>query len=131
MDQVLGTTMTQFWSPDLNNAQNERFVADFREKYGSYPSFYAAQAYDAIFLIKSAVEAVDGNIEDTDAMRAALEKADFPSVRGDFRFGNNHFPIQDFYSREVVKDAEGNWTTKVTGVALRDHQDVYADECRM
>jgi branched-chain amino acid transport system substrate-binding protein len=131
MTGVLGTIMTQFWSPDMDNAQNKRFVADFKKKHGTYPSFYAAQAYDAIFLIKSAVEATGGKVGDIDAMRAALEKADFPSVRGKFRFGNNHFPIQNFYSREVVVDADGKWTTKITGIALKDHQDVYAKDCKL
>jgi branched-chain amino acid transport system substrate-binding protein len=128
---VLGTTMTQFWAPDLDNAQNKKFVADFRAKYGRYPSFYAAQSYDSIFYIKSAVEAVKGDIKDLEGMRAALEKVDFPSVRGDFKMGPNHFPIQNFYSREVVADADGNWTTKVTGIALKNHQDVYAKDCKM
>ena len=129
MDGVLGTVMTQFWAPDLDNAQNRRFVADFRAKYGSYPSFYAAQSYDTIFLIKSAVEAVGGNIDDIDAMRAAMEQAEFPSVRGKFNFGNNHFPVQDFYSREVVADADGNWTTAVRDRILVNHQDPYAGQC--
>ena len=131
MTGVLGTTMTQFWSPDMDNSQNKRFVADFKKKHGSYPSFYAAQAYDSIFLIKSAVEATGGKIGDIDAMRSALEKADFPSVRGKVRFGKNHFPIQNFYSREVVVDSNGKWTTKITGVALKDHQDVYAKDCNL
>lgn len=131
MTGVLGTTMTQFWSPDMDNFQNKRFVADFKKKHGSYPSFYAAQAYDSIFLIKSAVEATGGKVGDIDAMRSALEKADFPSVRGKVRFGNNHFPIQNFYSREVVVDGDGKWTTKITGVALKDHQDVYAKDCNL
>ena len=131
MTGVLGTTMTQFWSPDMDNSQNKRFVADFKKKHGSYPSFYAAQAYDSIFLIKSAVEATGGKVGDIDAMRSALEKADFPSVRGKVRFGKNHFPIQNFYSREVVVDSNGKWTTKITGVALKDHQDVYAKDCNL
>ena len=115
----------------MDNSQNKRFVADFKKKHGSYPSFYAAQAYDSIFLIKSAVEATGGKIGDIDAMRSALEKADFPSVRGKVRFGKNHFPIQNFYSREVVVDSNGKWTTKITGVALKDHQDVYAKDCNL
>ncbi len=131
MEGVLGTSMTQFWAPDIDNPQNKRFVADFRAKYGSYPSFYAAQSYDTIFLIKSAVEAINGNIDDIDAFRAALEKADFDSVRGKFRFGNNHFPIQDFYERVVVKDSDGNWTTSVRDAVLVDHQDIYAKDCSL
>lgn len=131
MDLVLGTSMTQFWAPDLDNAQNKRFVADFRAKYGSYPSFYAAQSYDTIFLIKSAIDATGGNVADTDALRAAIAKADFASVRGKFRFGNNHFPIQNFYERVVVEDADGNWTTSAREAILVDHQDIFAKDCSM
>lgn len=131
METVLGTKMTQFWAPDLDNAANKKFVADFRKKYGRYPSFYAAQSYDAIMFIKSGVEAVSGDIGNIDGMRAALKKADFDSIRGDFSFGNNHFPIQNFYERTVVKDADGNWTTAVGRAVLKDHQDPYASQCKM
>ncbi|NQV54373.1 MAG: ABC transporter substrate-binding protein [Rhodospirillales bacterium] len=131
MKSALGTLMTQFWVPDLKNAQNERFVSAFKAKYGSYPSFYAAQSYDTIFYIKAAVEAVKGNIGNTAGMRAALEKADFPSVRGNFKMGPNHFPIQNFYAREVVADSDGKWTTASRGVVLANHQDVYAKLCKL
>ena len=126
---ILGSQFTQEWDPSLDNAQNKRFVADFKAKYGSYPSFYAAQAYDSIFLIKSAVEAVNGNLDDIDGMRAAMKSASFPSVRGKFTYGNNHFPIQNFYLREVVKDADGNWTTKVVKTVYENNQDPYASQC--
>ena len=131
METVLGTKMTQFWAPDLDNAANKKFVGDFRKKYGRYPSFYAAQSYDSIMYIKSAVEAVSGDIGNIDGMRAALEKADFDSIRGDFTMGNNHFPIQNFYERTVVKDADGNWTTAVGRAVLTNHQDPYASQCKM
>jgi len=131
MKGILGSQMTQFWSPDLDVPANKKFVADFREKYGTYPSFYAAQAYDSIQLIKSAVDAVDGNLDDMDGMRAAMEKADFPSIRGEYSYGNNHMPIQNFYSRTVVEDEDGNWTTKIDATVLANHQDVYASECKL
>ena len=131
MTGVLGSLNTQFWGPDLDTPQNKQFVSGFKKAYGRYPSFYAAQSYDTIFLIKSAVEAVGGNLDDMDGMRAAMAKADFPSVRGPFRYGNNHFPIQNFYLRQVVEDADGVWTTTVVDTVLKDHQDVYAAECKM
>ena len=131
MQGAVGSLMTQFWSPDLDNPQNKQFVGNFKKKYGRYPSFYAAQSYDAIYFIKSAVEAVDGDLSKTDEMRAAMEKADFPSVRGSFTFGNNHFPIQNFYLREVAPDADGAWTTKVVSTVLENHQDSHASECQM
>lgn len=131
METVMGSKMTQFWAPDMDNAANKKFVGDFRKKYGRYPSFYAAQSYDSIMYIKSAVEAVSGDIGNIDGMRAALEKADFDSIRGDFKMGNNHFPIQNFYERTVVKDADGNWTTALGRAVLTDHQDPYASQCKM
>ena len=131
MEGVLGSRMTQFWVPDLDTPQNKKFVSGFKKKYGRYPSFYAAQSYDTIFLIKSAVEAVNGNLDDMDGMRAAMEKADFPSVRGKFTYGNNHMPIQNFYLREVVEDADGVWTTKTVSTVYENHQDTYAKDCNM
>ena len=131
MNGVMGSVMTQFWAPDLDTPQNKKFVSGFKKKYGRYPSFYAAQSYDTMFLIKSAVEAVKGDLSNKDGMRAAMEKANFPSVRGKFSYGNNHFPIQNFYSREVVKDSDGVWTTSVREVVLKNHQDTYAKDCSM
>ena len=131
MNGVMGSVMTQFWAPDLDTPQNKKFVSGFKKKYGRYPSFYAAQSYDTIFLIKSAVEAVKGDLSNKDGMRAAMEKANFPSVRGKFSYGNNHFPIQNFYSREVVEDSDGVWTTSVREVVLKNHQDTYAKDCSM
>jgi branched-chain amino acid transport system substrate-binding protein len=131
MTGVLGSRMTQFWAPDLDTPQNKKFVSGFKAKYGRYPSFYAAQSYDTIFLINRAVEAVNGNLNDMDGMRAAMMKADFPSVRGPFTYGNNHFPIQNFYVREVVADSDGVWTTKIVGTVFENHQDTYAKECKL
>jgi len=128
-DAVLGSKTTQEWDPSLDNAQNKRFVADFKAKHGTYPSFYAAQSYDAMFLIKSAVEAVGGDLDDMDGMRAAMKSANYDSVRGKYTYGNNNMPIQNFYLREVVTDADGNWTTKVVATVYEAHQDPYAAEC--
>ena len=128
---VLGSKTTQEWDPTLDNAANKKFVDDFKAKYGHYPSYYGAQAYDAIMLIASAVAATDGNLEDKDALRAALKEANFDSVRGNFKFGENHIPVQNFYLREVVEDAEGNWTTKVVETVYENHVDNYAAECAM
>ena len=131
MGGVMGSVMTQFWAPDLDTPQNKKFVSGFKKAFGRYPSFYAAQAYDSIYLIKSAVEAVGGDMTNMDGMRAAMVAATFPSVRGEFTYGNNHFPIQNFYSREVVEDADGVWTTAIRKVILKDHQDPYAKDCKM
>jgi branched-chain amino acid transport system substrate-binding protein len=131
LEGVLGSRTTQLWDPTLDNAANTRFVADFKAKYGSYPSYYAAQSYDAIMLIASAVQATNGDMGNKAAVRAALKAANYDSVRGPYTYGNNNFPIQNFYLREATKDANGDWTTKVVSTVYTNHQDSFADKCKM
>lgn len=130
-EAAIGIPGTQEWVQDLPNEANKKFVADFKKKHGTYPSFYGAQAYDTIMLIASAMDAVKGDVSKTDAIRAALKKADFKSVRGGFKFGNNHFPIQNFYLQDVVKDSDGVLTLKTVSTVLKDHQDPFAAQCPM
>jgi branched-chain amino acid transport system substrate-binding protein len=131
MTDVLGSKLTLFWSPDLDAPQNKQFITNFKKKYNRYPSFYGAQSYDAMFYIKSAVEAVKGNLEDSEGLRAAFEAADFPSVRGEFEMGPNHHPIQNFYLQEVAEDDEGVWTTKIVKTVYEKNQDSHAGKCQM
>lgn len=130
-DAALGLYNTAFWSQALDNEANVEFVRGFEEKYGRLPSPYAAQAYDAARLIDSAIRRVDGNIEDKAAFREALEAADFESVRGPFRFNHNHYPIQNYYLRKVVKDEQGRLVNSLEGTVFTDHADAYAGECKM
>jgi branched-chain amino acid transport system substrate-binding protein len=128
---VLGSFNTMFWAPDLDVPANKKFVDGFRAKYGRYPSHYAAQSYDTIMLINSAVEAVNGDTNNIGGLRAAMKKADYPSIRGKYSYGNNHFPIENFYLREVVTDKDGNWTTNIVSTVYKDNQDPYAAECKL
>ncbi len=130
-DMAVGSLMTQFWAPDLDNSTNRRFVSDYHKRHGRYPSFYAAQSYDTVMLIDSAVRGVNGNLKDRDGMRAAMRKADFKSVRGPFKYGNNHFPIQNFYLRQAIKNSAGEYTTKIIKTVFENHQDTYASQCKM
>jgi len=130
-DLALGVPGAQEWVNDLPNDANKKFVADFRAKYHHYPSFYGAQAYDAANLINSAVVAVKGDLTKKDAIRDEMRKANYASVRGPYRYGNNHIPIQNFYLQETVKDAEGNYTLRTVATILKDNQDMFHDKCPM
>jgi branched-chain amino acid transport system substrate-binding protein len=87
------------------------------------------QAYDAAQLIGSAVKTVAGKLTDKEALRAALKKADFKSVRGAFRFSNNGFPVQDFYLVKVVKRGDGKFQTEIVEKVFSNAADSYAAEC--
>jgi branched-chain amino acid transport system substrate-binding protein len=129
-DAAVGVISALQWTADLPNDANKKFVADFKKKHGTEPSFYAAQSYDAALLIGSAVAAVKGNLSDKAAVQKALEKADFKSVRGGFKFGPNHYPTQNFYMQEVVKEGD-NYTQKTMATAEENAPNSQASKCSM
>jgi branched-chain amino acid transport system substrate-binding protein len=130
-DAALGIIMGTNWTADLDNAANKKFVAAFVAKYNREPATFAALAYDSVKLIDSAVKEVGGKIENKDAVRAAMQKANFQSVRGSFKFNNNHYPIQDLYIMEVKKDGKGGLKSVLKDVAVKDWQDPYHQDCAM
>src|ERR1700754_4714115 len=131
-ENAIGVPGAQEWVNDLPNEQNKKFVADYRKKYpGLRPTYYGAQAYDAAQLINSAVVATKGDLSDKAAVQKAMEKADFKSLRGGFKFGNNHMPIQNFYLQDVVKDADGQLSLKTVATIVKDDQDRFHDKCPM
>jgi branched-chain amino acid transport system substrate-binding protein len=130
-DAAEGNYEVGFWSPDLDNPRNKEFVTAFRAKYNYYPSFYAAQSFDAIAMVNHAVAAVKGDTANKDGMITALEKADFPSVRGPFKYNTNHFPIENFYLLRIAKDSDGNYVRKIQKPVFENHADSYVGECKM
>src|SRR6187455_1298037 len=131
-ENAIGIPGAQEWVNDLPNAENKKFVEDYRKKYtGLRPTFYGAQSYDAANLINSAVVAVKGDTSKKDEMKAEMEKANFKSLRGPFKYGKNHIPIQNFYLQDVVKDADGQLSLKTVATIVKDDQDRFADRCPM
>jgi branched-chain amino acid transport system substrate-binding protein len=130
-DAALGMFGGTNWAPNLDNPQNKAFVAAYEKEYNAVPGGYAAQAYDTALLIDSALKATGGKTDNKDALRAALMKADFTSLRGKFKFNTNHYPIQDFYLVKVAKRADGKFQTEIAQKVFTDYADPYAKDCAM
>jgi branched-chain amino acid transport system substrate-binding protein len=130
-EAALGFYSAASWAPNMDNPQNRRFVRDFEAQFNYVPATYAAQAYDGAMLLDSAIRKVGGNLRDKDALRAALRAADFRSVRGDFRFGVNHYPVQDFWLLKVARRPDGKFQTETDRKVLAANVDPWAAECRM
>jgi branched-chain amino acid transport system substrate-binding protein len=130
-DAALGMLAGSNWAPDLDTPQNKAFVAAYLQEYNAVPATYAFQAYDAALLIDSAVKAVKGNLTDKDALRAALKKADFKSLRGAFKFNTNNYPIQNFYLTKVAKRPDGKYETEIVKTVFTNYGDSYAKDCPM
>ena len=129
-DAALGIYGALTWAPNTDNPQNKKFVADYEGAYKAVPGSYAMQAYDAAMLINSAVTSLKGNISDKAAVREAIKKADFKSLRGAFKFNVNGYPIQDFYLTKVAKRTDGKFQTEIVEKVLANNADTYAKDCK-
>ena len=130
-EAALGMYSGANWAPNLDNPQNKAFVEAYLKDYDAVPGTYGFQSYDAALLIDSAVREVKGNLADKDALRAAMKKADFKSLRGSFKFNNNHYPIQDFYLVKVAKRPDGKFETEIDKKVFANYGDPYAKDCPM
>jgi len=130
-EAAAGQWETRYWSPDLKNEANARYVADFRKKYGKMPVFYGAQSYDGIMLIDSAVRAVKGDLTNKKGMIAAMRKADYRSTRGAYTYNTNHFPIQNFYLLKAVQPPGGDFQMQIQKTVFENHKDAYYKDCPM
>lgn len=130
-DAAVGFLAAGSWAPDLPNDANAAFVKAFEEKYGYIPGSYAMQAYDTASLLDSAIAKSGGDMSDKDAVRAALKEADFTSLRGDFSFNNNHYPVQDFHMLNVVKRDDGKFHTSFVRTIAKDYADSFSQDCKM
>ncbi|MDX3895586.1 ABC transporter substrate-binding protein [Pusillimonas sp.] len=128
-ESALGIKGSFPWGPDLQNDANRAFVAEFEKKYKRIPSPFAANGYDSAQLLDSAIAKVNGDVADKKAFMAALKAADFASVRGDFAFGPNHFPIQDYHVQQVVKDDAGRINIRTIATPFKSRSDSYASQC--
>ncbi|CAM5210846.1 ABC transporter substrate-binding protein [Bosea thiooxidans] len=129
-DAAVGLSVTAHWNTDFDNAANKKFMEAWTKAYNRVPTYYASQGYDTALAIASALKATGGKT-DVPALRTALAKADFQSVRGAFKFGKNQHPVQDWYALKSEKGADGTPVLKTVGKVLSNHTDVYAKDCKL
>lgn len=131
-EAAVGVNVSAQWNNDLDNAANKAFVEAWKKKYNDRPiTYYASQGYDTALAIGAALKGTGGKVDDAKAFRTAMLKADFQSVRGNFKFGNNQHPVQDWYSMKVVKGEGGAPIIKTTGKISSNTGDFYAKDCKL
>jgi branched-chain amino acid transport system substrate-binding protein len=103
-DEALGVYTALHYSAALDNAANQKFAKAFEAKMTKVPSYYGETCYTNARWIVEAIKAINGKVEDREALLAALKKVelkDFP--RGPVvidRWGN---PVQNIYVRKVER----------------------------
>ena len=128
-----GVIAGAMWSAGYDSPENNAFVKAYTEKYNRAPSMYAAAAYDAGNLLAIAADKLKGDVSDKKAFAQAVKAAgdELKSVRGPFKFNNNHMPIQNYYAFEAVKTEGDNVVLKKIATPLEMHKDIYHEQCSM
>jgi branched-chain amino acid transport system substrate-binding protein len=131
-DAAVGLLAGAHWAPNLDSAENKKFVADFEKEYNKVPSMYAARGYEAAQLLNAAILANGGKVDDKAALRDAFRKASFTSIQGKpFKLNSNGFPIYDVYVVKAVKRPDGKFATETVAKVFTDFTDAYAKDCRL
>lgn len=85
----------------VSDEKVQEFIAKYVEKYGEEPAVFAALGYDAIYMIKQAME--EAGSTDKEAVKDALAAIDFKGgLTGDIVFDDNNNPIKTICVNEYV-----------------------------
>lgn len=106
--QLEGALFCCGYSPESKDENLQAFIQKYKDKYGEAPKGFAAQGYDAMYLLKAAMEKA-GSTEKT-AVVAALKDIEFTGVTGKIVFDENRDPIKgvvvNTFENGVVKFVE-------------------------
>jgi branched-chain amino acid transport system substrate-binding protein len=103
-DEVLGVVTPLHYSAALENAANKKFAQAYEAKFKQVPSYYSEGTYVAGLVLKAALEATGGDIENAEKFLGALRKVTLTDIpRGPIRFDDYGNPIMNVYVRKVER----------------------------
>ncbi len=101
-----GTLVATPWNPERQTEKAQAFRKAFVAKYGHEPDQFAAQAYDAMYVMHQAVEE-SGTTTDRKKFRDTLAKIkNFEGATGKFEFDDHRDPKMDL---SVLEVKDGKW----------------------
>ena len=100
----LGAHSSNWYSAELDNPENKKFVELMRRDYKVDPGVYAAGTYLFGEVLEAAAKAVDGKVEDKEAFKKAIRAVKLQnSLRGPMHFDEFGNVVGNFYIRKVEK----------------------------
>lgn len=102
-----GAFTSTFWDYSLETEENQAFVESYEDAYDRRPTLESLEGFDAARIIADAIESLDGDVSDPDAIVEAISNVTFTSPRGPIEFDKGtHHIIQDMYITETVIEDE-------------------------
>lgn len=93
------------FSSDQPSEETAAFLEAYRAKFNEEPDMFSAQYYDAVYILKKAME--DANSVDPKVFKTELAKLkDYPGVSGNTTFGPDREPIKSPVCLITVRDGK-------------------------
>jgi branched-chain amino acid transport system substrate-binding protein len=103
-EDVVGSLSGNWYSAQLDNEINKRFVAAIQRDYKVDPGVYAAETYLCGEVLDHAAKAIGGKLEDKNALNKALHEAKVPdTLRGPVSFDKYGNVVGNIFIRKVEK----------------------------
>lgn len=103
-DEAIGTISTCWYSAQLDNPSNKKFVEGMNRDNKVDPGFYAAATYTNGAVLEAALKQINGKIEDKDALMKTLRGIKVEDTcRGPVSFDKHGNVIGNVYIRKVEK----------------------------
>ena len=111
-DEALGIVTSCWYSAEIDNPINQKFVAAFRNDWKYDPGFYAAATYTEAAVLEATLNAIKGRIEDKQAFMKAVRSAKVDTCRGPVSFDQYGNVVGNIYIRRVERK-EGRLVNRV------------------
>lgn len=100
---MAGGYFTNHYSSDDQRPEVQKFINDYKAKYGSVPDALATLGYDATIMMLNAIKTANSNNPE-DIKNALAATKDFPAVSGNITFDKDGNPIKPAVILEVKAD---------------------------
>lgn len=93
------------YSTKDNNEKVQSFIKNYKEKYNDDPSAFSALGYDAVYILKAAIE--KSGTTEKEALTKATKEIEFDGITGHLTFDEKNNPVKDI---TIIKIVNGDYT---------------------
>jgi branched-chain amino acid transport system substrate-binding protein len=102
-DEALGIITSCWYSAEIDNPINQKFVSAFRSQWKYDPGFYAAATYTEAAVLEATLNQIKGRVEDKQAFMKAVRSVKADTCRGPVSFDQYGNVVGNVYIRRVTR----------------------------
>ena len=112
------------YAAGLQTPENIAFTTEFAKRYKRLPSWFGESAYSAGLWVKTAIDSIQGKVEDREAFLKAMRSVSIKGPRGPLRLDAYDNPIQNVYISKIQKIKHPVLGDVLTNVPIKTYEGV-------